>query len=1156
MAIAYDQTVKLTISAQTEGDEKVLALAQQIEALGKEGGEAAPKFLALADELKILASQKVRIDGLETAISGAKQAWGAFREARQEVETLDKALADAKGAGASRQAISLLQGELKSANRELASAEKAWTRQKDVLDSARSSAASAGVDTKNLAAEQARLTSALTSASQAAAEQQSAFEARKAAMAAQMAEEDRLAQIVEMNKTRQMLAAQELLEVEKRAYAEAQAAAARATAQRAEEAAAVEAYANRTKKALSDAFSTAGVRSTAAIEADILQVNQALLKLASNAKVSGTDFDRAFAAGQARIEVLRAEMDSTGGASARLSATTKTLSGEFAGLVAQLGGVYLAFQAGGLFVTANAQAESFARTMTLLTGNVEKATAEMEYVRAAANRLGIDVSEASKSYAQLTAATKGTALEGDGARRVFEAVSGAMATLGKSSAETNDALRAVNQMASKGTVAMEELKGQLGEHLPGAMKAAANGAGLTVAELTKMVESGSVLAEDLLPALAKGLTDMYGVGKANNDTFVAQWARLKNAITDTMQVIGDTGLFRALVVVIEQVGIAIGGLTGAFVLLGKTFGITAGAIATFDWKHPIDSIARWKEAVSQAADEVQAKLDKQKKAVQGAADAQQAAGTAAEEAGKKAVASSSNWLQVENAYTQVEQASKKQIDNLKTLSEARDAEAASLKAFADTFGTQVEKLDAATAAAKTHEEALRALDAQVRADLEIAKSKLAALEQERDSDGKLTESKEKLRETLQKTIESKQAEADKTTQATAAAHSATLQAEAANSVYADHAKQVYALRDAWQAAETEYQRLSALNAQGVNVSAELKAADEARAKALLLYRDALADATAAAERHVAAEKSAAGIQQSALQNDLYRANTILEVAKQRGNEKEIAQAQIAVWRIELEISEAQAVAAKKEAEAMEIVAKAKRAELEASGGLTEAKKAELDLMEANVRAKQLEAEKYDLVADRMRKLSYETNELKSSFGDLSSSADQAAASADRAAASYDGLASSIRSAGQAKDGFVRNTNGEVVTTGPNVPALAVRNTQTPEQARVFEEVFNYYYQKASQDPSNYSSLQGLQYGAIEQQAAAAAAAEAQRRTAAAASSTAASNQPAVSTPTRSTSAPVIMNVNLGSIGTRTLKLDSYETANAVVSVLQELARVS
>ena len=66
----------------------------------------------------------------------------------------------------------------------------------------------------------------------------------------------------------------------------------------------------------------------------------------------------------------------------------------------------------------------------------------------------------------------------------------------------------------------------------------------------------------------------------------------------------------------------------------------------------------------------------------------------------------------------------------------------------------------------------------------------------------------------------------------------------------------------------------------------------------------------------------------------------------------------------------------------------------ATGELTEAKKAELAVADANVRSKQLEAEKYDLVASRMRALSNETAELKSGFGDLSSAADEAAA-ADR-----------------------------------------------------------------------------------------------------------------------------------------------------------------
>ncbi|WP_374481327.1 tape measure protein [Zoogloea sp.] len=970
---------------------------------------------------------------------------------------------------------------------------------------------------------------------------------KQEAMKAQMAEEDRQAAIVEASVNRQKMAAQELLAAEKLAYAEAEAASARAAAARELEAKAVEAFASRTKNALDNAFSTVGVRSTTAIEADILEVNQALMKLAANAKVSGADFDRAFAAGQARIAVLRAEMDSTGAASSKLAATTKTLAGEFNGLVAQLGGAFLAFQAGSMFVSANAQAESLTRTMTLLTGSSERAAAEMAYVRDAASRLGIEVGDASKSYAQLTAATKGTAMEGAGAREVFEAVSGAMASLGKSSAETNDALRAVNQMASKGTVQMEELKGQLGEALPGAMKAAANGAGLTVAELTKMIENGSVLAEDLLPALSKGLREMYGVGTAANETFSANMARLKNSFNDMLITVGSTGTFKALSEGLAVAAKGVAELTVGFVAAGQKIGIMAAAIANGDL-----SIRGWSDRAKQALGEVDAQtqqtLQKIDETGQATAKALAKSGEAAAAAGKQATESSGSWLKVANAYTQVEEASKKQIDNLKTLQAARDSEGTSLKAYADTYGTQVEKLDAATAAAKSHEAALRALDVQVQADLEISKSKLDSLEAERRLDGTLTESKEKLRETLQKTIESKQAEADKTTQATAAAHSATLQAEAATTVYGDHAKQVYALRDAWHAAETEYQRLSALNAQGVSVSTELKAADEARAKALLLYRDALADATAAAERHVTAERTASNLTEASLQNDKLRAETILEVARQRGNEKDIAEAQIAVWRIELQINEAQAEAARKEAEAILLVAKARRAELEASDALTPAKRAELDVMEASAKAKQFEAEKYDLLADRMRKLAYETRGLESSFGDLSSSADQAAASADRAASSYDGLASSIRSAGQAKDGFVRNTNGEIVTTGPDVRDLAVRNTQTPEQARFFEEDYNYFYRKASQDPANYSSMQGLQYGAIERQATEAAAAEAQRR--AAASNQSNGGSQANGFQYGNAGRAVTVNINTGSGRSTQLHLADQASADALVRLLQ------
>ena len=50
-------------------------------------------------------------------------------------------------------------------------------------------------------------------------------------------------------------------------------------------------------------------------------------------------------------------------------------------------------------------------------------------------------------------------------------------------------MSALAQMASKGTVSMEELRQQLGDRLPGALGLAAKGLGITEQELIKLVSA-------------------------------------------------------------------------------------------------------------------------------------------------------------------------------------------------------------------------------------------------------------------------------------------------------------------------------------------------------------------------------------------------------------------------------------------------------------------------------------------------------------------------------------------------------------------------------------------------------------------------------------------------------------------------------------------
>lgn len=165
-----------------------------------------------------------------------------------------------------------------------------------------------------------------------------------------------------------------------------------------------------------------------------------------------------------------------------------------------------------------------------------EAGGEMTFLTAEADRLGLQLVTTADAYAKLAAASKGTSLEGDLTRQIFVGVTEAATALGRSAYDTESMFNALQQMISKGTVQAEELRGQLGERLPGAFSLAARAMGVTEQQLNKMLERGEVLASDLLPKLATALHEKYGqaaVDASNN----AQQAlnRMDNAWQDLLR---------------------------------------------------------------------------------------------------------------------------------------------------------------------------------------------------------------------------------------------------------------------------------------------------------------------------------------------------------------------------------------------------------------------------------------------------------------------------------------------------------------------------------------------------------------------------------------------------------------------------------------------
>jgi len=156
--------------------------------------------------------------------------------------------------------------------------------------------------------------------------------------------------------------------------------------------------------------------------------------------------------------------------------------------------------------------------------------ANLGIVKDTANKLGLDINGLGIGFKLLSGATKGTALEGAEAAKIFLGVSNAAASLRLNSEDTEGALRALSQMLSKGTISSEELRGQLAERIPNAFRLAADSIGVTTQKLSEMLKNGDVLALSTLPKLAKVLTETYGKDALNNiNTFDGATNRLKNA---------------------------------------------------------------------------------------------------------------------------------------------------------------------------------------------------------------------------------------------------------------------------------------------------------------------------------------------------------------------------------------------------------------------------------------------------------------------------------------------------------------------------------------------------------------------------------------------------------------------------------------------------
>jgi len=173
---------------------------------------------------------------------------------------------------------------------------------------------------------------------------------------------------------------------------------------------------------------------------------------------------------------------------------------------------------------------------------------KMKDLKETADRLGLSFIPLAEGYTKFIGAAKAANFSLTDSEKIFNSVTGAAARFHLTSDQLNGSLLAIQQMISKGTVQSEELRGQLGERLPGAFSIAARAMDVTEKELGKMLQSGEVLASDLLPKLAIELDKTFNLDASTNiDSLTASTNRLSTAVDTAVQSDGVGKLFRQFI---------------------------------------------------------------------------------------------------------------------------------------------------------------------------------------------------------------------------------------------------------------------------------------------------------------------------------------------------------------------------------------------------------------------------------------------------------------------------------------------------------------------------------------------------------------------------------------------------------------------------------
>ena len=223
----------------------------------------------------------------------------------------------------------------------------------------------------------------------------------------------------------------------------------------------------------------------------------------------------------------------------------------------------------------------FIAMMNVTTGDIKQSAEAYDNIKGIAMAYGISIESLAKSYAKLRASTKDV-LSTKETDRLFESFTATASVLHAEQYTVERMFNAIIQMASKGQVHMEELKQQLGEHLPGALALAAKAMKMDMGTMIDEMKKGNISARDLLAPLPQILMETFGQAAViSSKSLNAAFMNLKTIWFDSMKELSTNGAGQGLAAVLNAIGGHLNTSSASFKAFGSVVGEAFQKLAEF-----------------------------------------------------------------------------------------------------------------------------------------------------------------------------------------------------------------------------------------------------------------------------------------------------------------------------------------------------------------------------------------------------------------------------------------------------------------------------------------------------------------------------------------------------------------------------------------------